>query len=577
MNDLFKVILSLSMSASMLIIMLLAFRPLLRNRLSKAIQYFLWIVVLLRLIIPISFQDNISNSIIFDDVNRSTLELESNEIRSEKLDDGHESDYLSKEYKVLSNKNTILESDGDRSFNYIGLLLDFITENVAYIWIVGMLVTLKQNVAEYISFKTMLRRGNLSPKKTDLDLLYDMTNGRDVKLLRNKYIGVPMIIGLINPYIVIPDIEFDEVQLRNILLHELTHLKHNDIFVKWITMFAVSLHWFNPLVHIFKKEINNACELACDEKVIRNFTAREKQNYGDALISFAEGNNYSLSILQATMCEEKRSLKERLIAIMKYERKSKFNIIVSVALVLGVVITALYFGGGLNNSVASNLDQVDEGSAKNEVVLVQTGVKTIDECVPEGWSVLEYGDNEPQVVFGDLNQDSIDDAVLVLEKNIEDEAGNPRQLLFLFGTAENGFKQKALADSVILNSKQGGGFGDPYDGISIVDGVVQVNFWGGSNSKWSQSYQYEYIEGDFFLIGAKLGDYTNQVNEDEEVVLEINERTYNFIEGIVTYSESVDSEADGINSTTKQSNLENSSLIGVEDFNIETFMENFSF
>ena len=76
-------------------------------------------------------------------------------------------------------------------------------------------------------------------------------------------------------------------------------------------MIAASIHWFNPFIYLIKKEINHACELACDEAVIKNLSSSEKQAYGDTLISVVAEHKYPLGVLQATMCEEKKSLKKK--------------------------------------------------------------------------------------------------------------------------------------------------------------------------------------------------------------------------------------------------------------------------
>lgn len=117
--------------------------------------------------------------------------------------------------------------------------------------------------------------------------------------------------------------------------------------VKWVTMIAASIHWFNPFIYLIKKEINHACELACDEAVIKNLSSSEKQAYGDTLISVVAEHKYPLGVLQATMCEEKKSLKKRLISIMNYSKKSKPVIIFSAILLVFIILGALYLGAGV--------------------------------------------------------------------------------------------------------------------------------------------------------------------------------------------------------------------------------------
>jgi len=150
-----------------------------------------------------------------------------------------------------------------------------------------------------------------------------------------------MLIGVMRPCIIIPDINFNEIQFKNILLHEIVHLKRFDILVKWLIMIAISIHWFNPLMYFIKKDINNSCELACDEAVIKNLSQAEKQDYGDTLISVVAQHKDPTGILQVTMCEEKKGLKERLVAIMNHSRKSKKVIIFSVILLGSLIFGAL--------------------------------------------------------------------------------------------------------------------------------------------------------------------------------------------------------------------------------------------
>ena len=66
-------------------------------------------------------------------------------------------------------------------------------------------------------------------------------------------------------------------------------------------------------MYFVKKEINRACELSCDEAVIQNLNAAKKQAYGDTLISVIVEHKYPVGVLQVTMCEEKTTLKERLV------------------------------------------------------------------------------------------------------------------------------------------------------------------------------------------------------------------------------------------------------------------------
>lgn len=63
MSDIFKLILSMSLSGSVLVLILLALRPFIKDRFSKAWQYYVWIIVLMRLLIPYSPEFGLVNGV----------------------------------------------------------------------------------------------------------------------------------------------------------------------------------------------------------------------------------------------------------------------------------------------------------------------------------------------------------------------------------------------------------------------------------------------------------------------------------------------------------------------------------
>ena len=58
-----------------------------------------------------------------------------------------------------------------------------------------------------------------------------------------------------------------------------------------------------------RREVDRACELSCDEAVIRNFDNDGKKDYGNTLISVASDSKTPRAVLSTTMCEEKKNLK----------------------------------------------------------------------------------------------------------------------------------------------------------------------------------------------------------------------------------------------------------------------------
>jgi beta-lactamase regulating signal transducer with metallopeptidase domain len=343
MNETLKLLLSLSLSGSVLAVLIFAVKPLIKHKLSKSIQYYIWIVVLLRLTLPFSFETSIMNELFYGN-QAPVVETSQSKVQP-----------VMGTTQNISNSNSLLsvqenvdngvyngDTDHGRYFQ------DLFNQYTIYIWLLGIIIALTLNLTGYAKFLKHLRKTNILATNREKEILVTLLNGRDnVRLVRNRFLNTPMLIGVIKPCIIIPDINFNEIQLKNILLHEIIHLKRFDIGVKWLTMIVSSIHWFNPLMYFIKKDINSSCELACDEAVIKNLSPAEKQNYGDTLISVVAQNKYPTGILQVTMCEEKKGLKERLVAIMNHTRKSKKIIAFSVILLGCIIFAAIYLGAGV--------------------------------------------------------------------------------------------------------------------------------------------------------------------------------------------------------------------------------------
>lgn len=120
--------------------------------------------------------------------------------------------------------------------------------------------------------------------------------------------------------------------------------------------------------------------------------------------------------------------------------------------------------------------------------------------VPEGYEILSHA-------FGDLNQDQVEDAVLVLTQEGEDTLTYipdelfERPLIILLGQKGNVLKPEYRNDKVVLCRECGGVFGDPFESIEIDKGAFTVHHYGGSAWRWSRNltFTYDKDQSDFVL------------------------------------------------------------------------------
>ncbi len=212
------------------------------------------------------------------------------------------------------------------------------------LWGLGAAVYLLRYLGAYRRFCRGLRK-TLLPPRVGEELVYRRLHGQDKPLLcRSGAVTTPMLLGLRKPLLVLPDRAWPEETLEQVLRHELTHYERRDIAFKWFGMAVFALHWFNPLAGLFRRELDRVCELSCDERMLRGMSTEEKQSYGEMLLGLAAERALPRGVVATTFATEKRTLKERLEQIMTYKRIRKTGMALALCLCLLLTGCALALG-----------------------------------------------------------------------------------------------------------------------------------------------------------------------------------------------------------------------------------------
>jgi len=363
MNEFMKILLSLSVSGTLLLLLILGLKPLYKSRFSKRWQYYIWIIVALRFLLPFTPDTTIVGS-LFEKPGTTVI---TNEIPT--------SPNVPAPANTDNSKTEPIQADRDiaaamrEPFNrYVCLF---------FIWSVFALVLFVRKITIYQGFIQYIKAGSteVSDIKT-LNLLSDCEEKLNIKtrveLSRNPLIASPIMIGFFRARIVLPACELDDKELSYIFVHELIHYKQRDMFYKWLIQIVVCAHWFNPFVYLLEKEVNKSCELSCDEKVISILDDKARREYGDTLISFLQSNNlYKSSLASVTLTEGAEQLKERLGAIMKFKKKSKG--IIAITAIFSVLVCVCFFvTGAYAASPATNNNLVLKDNGKPNEVSIKT-------------------------------------------------------------------------------------------------------------------------------------------------------------------------------------------------------------
>jgi beta-lactamase regulating signal transducer with metallopeptidase domain len=459
MNETVKLILSLSLSGSILAGLLLAVKLLINNRVSKAFQYYIWLLVLLRLVLPFSFEESLMNRAFYPA--EPPVTISSSAVVNENQGNTSLSTDLSVTRKVETGAYNN-DSDHTRYFN------DLLSQVAFYVWLLGILLSWGFYFGGYSRFVSLLRPSNIPAAPGEQALLDRLAGDNSkVKLFRNRFATTPVLVGILAPRIIIPDKEYAPQQLEYILRHELTHLRRFDVGYKWFTVLVTSLHWFNPLMIFIRREINRACELSCDEAVIKNLSAADKQAYGETLISVVAEHRCPIGVLSTTMCEEKRTLKERLVSIMGSGRRS---VIVAVIVLACMILGAAWLGvsapghSEINITNVARVSWVAEQSENKETQIVDEHewgpiIKLINNAkrspLPEqDWPSLEPDGQYPvhfRLTVTMKRQQSVENAEYALW--LYQKGGDPRNGAYQYGLALTCLSEEGEADVWALSDR----------------------------------------------------------------------------------------------------------------------------
>ena len=170
------------------------------------------------------------------------------------------------------------------------------------VWGLGALFFVSKYVIRYVKLTKFIK---CLPKEKDeriLRILSETVNdsGKSFEIRRAPNMLIPCCFGIFKKYIMLPEKEYSDEQLKYILLHESLHLQCNDTGVKLMTNIICSIYWWNPLVYLLRKDMNQSLEIRCDKLVVKYEGMSSREEYLKVLL-----NEYRY-VTKVSMSEKKQ-------------------------------------------------------------------------------------------------------------------------------------------------------------------------------------------------------------------------------------------------------------------------------
>ncbi|MFZ2182260.1 MAG: M56 family metallopeptidase [Blautia wexlerae] len=404
----------MSFLGTVIILLIVVLRAVLINRLPKKTFLILWWIALIRLLVPFSIKSVTSIYSLLQ-----SIYSDINPVRT-------------------AQTTTFLPIHGNMPEIANGLSEAMVqrTESISIlsvIWLAGLLLCFGFFAVSYIKCYREFRFS--LPVENDILEAWKEKHPlkRSLSIRQTETIAAPLSYGVIRPVILMPkNTEWKNIyQLRYVLEHEYVHIRRLDMLTKLIMIAAVCIHWFNPLVWVMYILFNRDLELSCDETVVRRFGMDIKSVYATALISMEEKKSGLTPLCNSF---SKNAIEERIRAIMKIKKTSKFAVIISAVLVICVT-------GGFATS-ASSLEKKTETAQENgetTVALNEVNIRedeSLSSSDVEWWTAEEYAkwlDEEKEVLQSMIGekaytggdgwfvwtQEKVDETIALYEDNLQ--------------------------------------------------------------------------------------------------------------------------------------------------------------
>lgn len=255
MSGIFLKLLNLSISASWLVLVVLALRMVLR-RAPKWVNVLLWGMVALRLMLPFSIESALSL-------------IPSAETLSPEVVRFDPAPTITSGVTIIDNavNPSLSESFAAAPLASVNPLYVW-TYLAGWVWLIGLAAMLLYALVSYLRLR---RRVSAS-----------------IPLRENIYVcdevASPFILGIVRPRIYLPS-ALDEAQRGSVLSHERAHLARRDHWWKPLGFALLAVYWFNPLLWLAYTLLCRDIELACDERVLRGMDAGQIKDYSSALLA----------------------------------------------------------------------------------------------------------------------------------------------------------------------------------------------------------------------------------------------------------------------------------------------------
>lgn len=355
-----------SLTASILILLVLSVKQVFKHRLGARLHHVLWILVFVRLLMPAVLESPFSLFNLIDLRAHLFPGSQAVNVVAGALPFTYE-DYA-RNGQGKESPGPWPDRDSPGAVETEARPDPFIMQVFSRIWLAGVLFLALFSCLVTIQFKGRTKALKRAADPAIRSLAEQCSQRVKLKKRIPVYMAPhfkgPCISGVIRPAIYLPEDICSRVgqqELKHILMHELAHYKRKDLFYSFLATLAALLHWFNPLVWLAVRKMRLDREIACDAYVMEMLGEEERVSYGTTIIHVANLFANGRKQLNLAGFYETNSQLERRISMINMFKKGSYRIsavAVICCMVIGAVVLTDAMGtGGEKDNISSRLKE----------------------------------------------------------------------------------------------------------------------------------------------------------------------------------------------------------------------------
>ncbi len=407
----------MALYGSVMIVLVLMLRGLLKNRLPGFVFPALWGMVLVRLLVPFSLSSPLSLPIVPEDPFEREEEFFEESIARDSLTEnvqGHleegtinrgaiNNGYFTNSGNVMEDKvEAAVSIEVQKGAAEGGFPIFAGWQNLAlFIYPIGLAAVIGILGWQKYCYSRKLKSGLLMENNEIVNSVLRSMEMGHILVFTSDEIASPMVCGLMNPRIYLPTrMDFQDKELLGyIFAHEIMHIRRRDNWIKAVMLVVLSINWYNPLVWIMSKCLSADLEAACDGAVLRKCGEEGRKEYARSLLAMAVTGGRATLLYSAF---SKTEVEKRIKGILRYRKATAFALLFSILFMTG---SAIVFATGGQAPFSSRLSSYCAGgysrwgvraSIVRDIALGKDAQERAEDVI---FSVLRTDDTEDPAVI----------------------------------------------------------------------------------------------------------------------------------------------------------------------------------